>query len=414
MSDIERVGGELHIDSHSCKALAQQYGTPLYVYSRSMIEAAWNSFDSAFGKHPHLICYAVKANSNLAVLSVLAKLGSGFDIVSGGELSRVLAAGGQPDKIVFSGIGKTSEEIVQALQLGIRCFNVESAAELERLSSIAAEQQKIAPVSLRINPDVDAKTHPYISTGLKENKFGVSIEDAKELYPRAAADDWLDVHGIDCHIGSQLTEISPYIDALDRLLALVDSLEASGITLSHIDLGGGQGIRYQDETPLDISEWAQQVIAALGDRQLEVLVEPGRSVVGPAGLLLTQIEYLKSNEDKHFAVVDAAMNDLLRPALYSAYQSIEAVESIDRPERVYDVVGPVCESADFLGKDRSLAIAAGDYLAVQSSGAYAFAMSSNYNTRARAAELLVSPDGVHVARERESVESLFENEHPLP
>nr|MBX2837530.1 diaminopimelate decarboxylase [Gammaproteobacteria bacterium] len=364
--------------------------------------------------HPHLICYAVKANSNLAVLSALAKLGSGFDIVSGGEFARVLAAGGTPEKVVFSGVGKTHSEITQALKAGIRCFNVESAAELDRLSAIAKAEQTIAPISLRINPDVDAQTHPYISTGLKENKFGISVEDAKQLYPRAAADQWLDVQGVDCHIGSQLTSVEPYVDALNRLLELVDDLNAQGISLSHIDVGGGQGICYQDETPLDIQDWAKRVLAALGERNLEVLVEPGRAVVGPAGVLLTRVEYLKSNEEKHFAVVDAAMNDLIRPSLYSAWQAIEPVETNERPAQDYDVVGPVCESADFLGKDRALAIAEGDYLAVRSSGAYAFVMSSNYNTRGRAAELLVFGDTVHVARERESVESLFVNEHPLP
>jgi len=414
MEYFHRQKGVLHAQSYACTQLAEEFGTPLFVYSREALESAWQQFADALEKHPHLICYAVKANSNLAVLDVLARLGSGFDIVSGGELKRVLAAGGKPENIVFSGVGKSAAELQEALEVGIRCFNVESEAELERLGEIAAALDMVAPISLRINPDVDAQTHPYISTGLKENKFGINMDRAIDVYKRAAQMPSIEVHGMDCHIGSQLTKIEPYQDALARLMELVEQLERVGIELSHLDVGGGQGICYDDETPLDIQQWAQCVIDSLGQRNLEILVEPGRFIAGPAGILLTRIEYLKRNEDKHFAVVDAAMNDLIRPALYSAWQGIEAVEPRNSEPKQYDVVGPVCESADFLGKDRSLSVEQGDLLAVMSAGAYGFVMSSNYNTRPRAAEVMVSGEEAYVVRERESVEDLFADESLLP
>ena len=399
----------------SCTELAEQFGTPLYVYNRQSIETSWQEFAMALSGADHLICYAVKANSNLAILDTLARLGSGFDIVSIGELKRVLAAGGHPGNIVFSGVGKTAHEMEVALQAGIRCFNVESEAELERLADIAAAHGTVAPVSLRINPDVDAMTHPYISTGLKENKFGISMHDALRVYRRAASMPSLAVQGIDCHIGSQLTQLAPYEDAVNLLVSLVDTLAAEGIILSHIDVGGGQGIRYsEDDKTLDVSAWASSIRALIADRNLQILVEPGRYIVGQAGVLLTRVEYLKHNEDRQFAVVDAAMNDLIRPALYSAWQDIEEAESLERETAVYDVVGPVCESADFLGKQRSLAIAQGDLLCVRSAGAYAFVMSSNYNTRPRAAEVMVDEDEAFVVRAREDTEALFEHEFLLP
>ena len=402
-------------DETSLSSLAEQYGTPLYVYNQGSIERAWQEFASALDGCPHLICYAVKANSNLAVLDVLTRLGSGFDIVSSGELKRVLAAGGSPEKIVFSGVGKTIRDMEAGLEAGIRCFNVESVAELKRLSEVAAAQGVVAPVSLRINPDVDAMTHPYISTGLKENKFGIGMSDAMDTYRRAAELDSLNVCGIDCHIGSQLTTLAPYADAVDLLLQTVDQLAEEGIGLSHIDVGGGQGIQYgEEEEALNIQAWADCVRSAVGPRNLEILVEPGRYIVGQAGVLLTRVEYLKSNEDRHFAVVDAAMNDLIRPALYSAWQAIESVETLDRESKIYDVVGPVCESADFLGKQRALKIAENDLLCVRSAGAYAFVMSSNYNTRPRAAEVMVNGKEAHLIRAREETEALFASEFLLP
>ena len=417
MSEIERRDGALHVEELACETLAERYGTPLFAYSRSAIERAWRGFADALASRPHLICYSVKANSNLAVLDVLARLGSGFDIVSGGELKRVLAAGGRPERIVFSGVGKSVREIAAALEAGIRCFNVESAAELERLAAIAAAHGVSAPVSFRINPDVDAGTHPYISTGLRENKFGVGMEEALGLYRRAASLEAIDVQGIDCHIGSQLLDVAPYRDALDRLLGLVDALAEEGIALAHIDVGGGLGVRYRDETPLDVRDWARGVIEGIGERPLEIQVEPGRSIVAQAGVMLTRVEYLKRNGDKHFAVVDAAMNDLLRPALYEAWMGIEKVGAADgegEGAQVYDVVGPVCESADFLGKERELDIVAGDLLAVRSAGAYAASMSSNYNTRPRAAEVLVDGERAHLVRAREETEALFAREFLLP
>jgi len=414
MNPFDRRDGELHVESLPCTALAERYGTPLYVYSRSAIEVAYGGYAQALASREHLICYAVKANSNLAVLDVLARLGAGFDIVSGGELARVLAAGGDPAKVVFSGVGKTAGEMREALQAGIRCFNVESEAELERLDAVAGELGRVAPVSLRINPDVDARTHPYISTGLKENKFGIPIERAPAVYRRAAEMRHVAIHGVDCHIGSQLTDIEPYIDALDRLLALIDRLAEEGIAIRHLDLGGGQGIRYRDESPIDLDHWAQRVFARIGARRLELLVEPGRSIVGNAGLLLTRVEYLKHGEDRDFAIVDAAMNDLIRPALYGAWQEISAVRPRAGEARIYDVVGPVCESSDFLGKRRELTLAAGDLLAVRSAGAYAFGMSSNYNSRPRAAEVLVDGDRGHLVRARETRQQLLTGESRLP
>ncbi len=407
MSGIERIGGHLHVDGLPLASITETHGTPLYVYSRDILEQNWKTFDRAFGAVPHRVCYAVKANSNLAVLSVLAKLGSSFDIVSGGELKRVLAAGAPADRVVFSGVGKTIAEMEQALQAGILCFNIESTDEATRLGEVAERLGVVAPVSFRINPDVDAQTHPYISTGLKENKFGIAMEEATAAYKAAAAHAHLSVCGIDCHIGSQLTSVEPFEAAFARMIALVDELKNLGIELQHIDFGGGQGIRYSDEEPLDINQLANAAIKAVGDRPLEIWMEPGRAIVGPAGVLVTQVEYLKQNSEKAFAVVDGAMNDLIRPALYSAWQPIVPVIESKQPARVYDVVGPVCESADFLGKDRELSISQGDYLAVLASGAYAFVMSSNYNTRARAAEVMVSEGQARLVRKREIVDELF-------
>ena len=414
MNPFRWHGSKFYVEQILCTDLAAEFGTPLFVYSRGAIEAAWREIDQALGSQAHLICYSVKANSNLAVLSALARLGSGFDVVSGGELKRVLAAGGKPDQIVFSGVGKTSAEISQALAVGIHCFNVESASELERLASIASAAGVRARVSMRINPDVDAQTHPYISTGLREHKFGIGMQDALAVYRHAASLDAIDVQGIDCHIGSQLTAVEPYRAAFQRLINLVDTLALEGIVLSHMDVGGGMGIRYRDETPLDIAAWAKVVVESIVDRNLQVVVEPGRYVVGPAGCLLTRVEYLKHNGEKNFAIVDAAMNDFIRPALYQAWHEITPIQKSHKPARLYDVVGPVCESADFLGKDRQLAIEQGDTLAVLSVGAYGFVMSSNYNTRPRAAEVLVDGGQVHLIRQREQTEELFAGEFVLP
>ena len=403
--------GRLFAEDVDISAHADEWGTPCYIYSRATIERHWKAFDSALGKQPHLVCYAVKANSNLAVLNVLAKLGSGFDIVSVGEMERVLRAGGQADRIVFSGVGKTADEMARALDAGIRCFNVESQAELEVLAHVAAEKGVVAPVSLRVNPDVDAKTHPYISTGLKDNKFGIAIEDALDVYQSIADSAHLKVVGVDCHIGSQLTEVTPFVDALDRVLALVDRLAEKGIALHHLDLGGGLGIRYKDETPPLPEEQMAALLERLKGRDFEILVEPGRAIVGNAGILLTKVLYLKHNEEKNFAVVDAAMNDLMRPSLYAAWQQIERVTATTTAEvKTYDVVGPVCETGDFLGKARELALEQGDLLAVRSSGAYGFTMSSNYNSRPRVAEIMVDGDRAQVIRQRETVEQLYANE----
>jgi diaminopimelate decarboxylase len=408
-------GHTLYAEDVAVTGIVERYGTPCYIYSRATIERHWHAFDHALGKHPHLVCYAVKANSSLAVLNVMARLGSGFDIVSGGELERVLRAGGDAGKVVFSGVGKSVHEIEQALDAGIRCFNVESEAELERLDEVAGRLGTQAPVSFRVNPDVDAGTHPYISTGLKENKFGITIEDAGRLYQRAASMDTISVTGIDCHIGSQLTEVQPFVDALDRVLVLIDRLADDGISIHHLDIGGGLGIRYQDETPPEPSVYASAVLERVRDRDLEILMEPGRAIVGNAGILVTRVEYLKLSDHKNFAIIDAAMNDLMRPALYSAWQEIIPVDNDStQPERIYDIVGPVCETGDFLGKDRRLAITAGDLLAVRSSGAYGFTMSSNYNTRPRAAEVMVDGDKLYLVRERENLDQLLAGETLLP
>jgi diaminopimelate decarboxylase len=405
----------LHAEDIDVKALAAQYGTPLYVYSRATLERHWHAFNDALGDHPHLICYAVKANSNIGVLSVLAKLGSGFDIVSGGELARVIEAGGDMSKVVFSGVGKTPEEIEFALQQGIHCFNVESEPELERINAVAGKLGKKAPISLRINPDVDAKTHPYISTGLKANKFGIARERAVEVYTLAASLEHLNVVGMDCHIGSQLTETGPFVDALDRLLELVDELSAKGIEIRHLDVGGGLGVTYKDETPPHPKEYARAIAAKMAGREhLTLIMEPGRAIAANAGIMLTKVEFVKEGEEKSFAIVDAAMNDLIRPSLYSAWMSIIPVdENPAHKPHVYDVVGPICETGDFIGKDRELAIAPGDLLAVRSAGAYGFVMASNYNTRCRPAELLVDKNDVHVVRERENLKDLWKGEHKV-
>ncbi|HEX5637917.1 MAG TPA: diaminopimelate decarboxylase [Gammaproteobacteria bacterium] len=391
--------------------LASEHGTPLYVYSRATLERHWHQFDHAFGSHPHLVCYAVKANSSLAILNLLARMGSGFDIVSAGELERVLRAGGSADKIVFSGVGKKPDEIRRALEVGIRCFNVESEAELVTLNRIASEMGIRAPVSLRVNPDVDAQTHPYISTGLKDNKFGISHDIALQVYREAAAMPGIHVTGIDCHIGSQLTQVTPFVDALMKVLSLVDHLATEGIELHHIDLGGGLGIRYRNENPPTPAEQIHALLHVLGNRNLEVLIEPGRAIVGNAGVLLTEVLYLKHNDHKNFAIIDAAMNDLMRPALYSAWMDIVPLQPRHGKTLSYDLVGPVCETGDFLGKDRQLSLQAGDLLAVRSAGAYGFSMSSNYNTRPRAAEIMVDGDKVHVIRQRETLDQLLAGEH---
>ena len=407
-------GGRLHAESVPLESIAARFGTPCYVYSRAALEAGYRAFDEALAGRDHLVCYAMKANSNLAVLGVLARLGAGFDIVSGGELARVLAAGGDPRKVVFSGVGKTEPEIAQALAAGILCFNVESASELARIERIAAATGKRAPVSLRVNPDVDPKTHPYISTGLKETKFGVAFEDALPLYRQAAASRSLEVVGIDFHIGSQITEVAPFADALERALELVGALEARGIRLHHIDLGGGLGIRYRDETPPAVADYLRPMLAKLAGRAEKILLEPGRALAGNAGLLLARVETLKHGAERNFAVVDAAMNDLLRPALYGAWHEIVPGTPRRGPARRYEVVGPVCESGDFLGHARDLALEEGDLVAILSAGAYGMSMSSNYNTRPRAAEVMVDGASAHLVRDRESVASLFALERVLP
>ena len=395
--------------------IAAQHATPCYVYSRATLERHWHAFDNAFAQRPHLVCFAVKANSNLAVLNILARLGSGFDIVSVGELERVIAAGGDASKVLFSGVGKQAHEMRRALEVGIRCFNIESAAELERLNQVAGDMGKIAPVSLRVNPDVDANTHPYISTGLKENKFGISIDDAIELYQAAHDMPNIEVSGVDCHIGSQLTEIAPFLDALERVLALVKKLEETGISIHHLDLGGGLGVRYSDETPPEPDEYARAIDERLGDLPYEILIEPGRAIAANAGILVTRVEYLKANEDKHFAVVDVAMNDLIRPSLYQAWQEIIPVDqSVQGITADYDLVGPICETGDFVGKNRQLSLQQGQLLAIRSSGAYGFTMASNYNTRPRVAEIMVDGDQAHLVRQRETIESLYAGESVLP
>ena len=400
---------QLYVEDLPVKQLAEEFGTPLYIYSRATLERHWHAFDSALGKHPHLICYAVKANSNIGILNVMAKLGSGFDIVSQGELERVLAAGGDASKVVFSGVAKSRAEIMRALEVGIRCFNVESIAELHHINHIAGEMGKIAPISLRVNPDVDAHTHPYISTGLKENKFGVSVDEAREVYKLAATLPHVKITGMDCHIGSQLTEVQPFVDATDRLIRLMEQLKEDGITLKHLDLGGGLGVTYTDETPPHPSEYAAALLNKLKDYEdLEIILEPGRAIAANAGILVAKVQYLKSNESRNFAITDTGMNDMIRPALYEAYMNIIEIDrTLERKKAIYDVVGPVCETSDFLGKQRELAIAEGDYIAQRSAGAYGASMSSNYNSRPRTAEVLVDGDKAHLIRRRESLSELW-------
>ena len=400
---------QLYVEDLPVKQLAEEFGTPLYIYSRATLERHWHAFDSALGKHPHLICYAVKANSNIGILNVMAKLGSGFDIVSQGELERVLAAGGEASKVVFSGVAKSRAEIMRALEVGIRCFNVESIAELHHINQIAGEMGKVAPISLRVNPDVDAHTHPYISTGLKENKFGVSVDEAREVYKLAATLSHVKITGMDCHIGSQLTELQPFLDATDRLIRLMEQLKEDGITLKHLDLGGGLGVTYTDETPPHPSDYATALLNKLKDYEdLEIILEPGRAIAANAGILVAKVQYLKTNESRNFAITDTGMNDMIRPALYEAYMNIIEIDrTLERERAIYDVVGPVCETSDFLGKQRELAIAEGDYIAQRSAGAYGASMSSNYNSRPRTAEVLVDGNKAHLIRRRENLSELW-------
>lgn len=416
MDHFNYSDGKLFAENVPLDQVAERFGTPTYVYSRATLERHYRAFDEAFAGIPHQVCYAVKANSNIAVLNVLARLGAGFDIVSGGELERVLAAGGEPGKVVFSGLGKQEAEIRRALEVGIACFNVESDAELDRINDVAVAMGRVAPVSLRVNPDVDAQTHPYISTGLKENKFGIDINAATGVYLRAQAMPGLRIVGIDCHIGSQLTQTTPFVDALTRVLAMIDTLAAHGIIIEHLDIGGGLGVRYREETPPEPRTYAEALLPLLEGRRLKVFMEPGRAIAANAGVLLTRVEFLKPTGHKNFAIVDAAMNDLIRPSLYSAWMDIVPVVARhdDTPERVYDVVGPVCETGDFLGKERPLRLAAGDLLAVRSAGAYGFAMSSNYNTRGRAAEVMVDGDDAFLVRRRETIADQVGLESLLP
>lgn len=402
--------GDLYMEQVSLAEIAQQYGTPVFVYSEAAIRSAYRSFDAALSMHPHNLCYAVKANSNLSILKLLAEEGAGFDIVSGGELARVLKAGGDPARVVFSGVGKQDWEIEMALESGIGCFNVESASELDRITRIASASGQIAPISIRVNPDVDPKTHPYISTGLKENKFGVSVNEALALYTAASRTASLEIVGIDCHIGSQITDLTPFLDALTRALELVDRLEDQSISIEHIDLGGGIGVRYRDETPIDVAEFVSAIGQTMSGRSQSLMFEPGRMIVANAGVLLTEVNTLKTNEGKNFAVIDAAMNDLIRPSLYNAWQEVVSVSEpadVKSEATVWDIVGPVCETGDFLAKERTLALQEGDLLAILSSGAYGFVMSSNYNSRPRAAEVLVSDHQHHVIRRRETIDDLF-------
>lgn len=416
MDFFQYKNNQLMAENLPVKQLAEQFGTPLYVYSRATLERHWHAFDNAFGEHPHLVCFAVKSNPNIAILNVMAKLGSGFDIVSQGELERVLAAGGDAAKVVFSGVAKSHQEIARALEVNIRCFNVESEAELLRINQVAGEMSKIAPISLRVNPDVDAHTHPYISTGLKENKFGVSVEQAREVYKLAATLPNIKIVGMDCHIGSQLTELQPFLDAVDRLIVLMEQLKQDGIHLKHLDLGGGLGVTYTDEAPPHPTDYAKALWEKLSAfSELEIIVEPGRAITANAGILVTKVEYLKSNESRNFAIVDAGMNDMIRPALYQAYMNILEIDrTLAREEKIYDVVGPICETSDFLGKQRKLAIAEGDYLAQRSAGAYGASMSSNYNSRPRTAEVMVDGDKAHLIRRREALNELWQLESLLP
>ncbi len=407
MNAFTLKNGALHAENIALERIAAEFNTPCYVYSKAALNQAFKSFQAGLLDTNHLICFAVKANPNIAILNLFAKLGAGFDIVSGGELARVLAAGGDPQKIVFSGVGKTADEMRAALNAGIFCFNVESTSELKRLNEVANSMGKIAPVSLRVNPNVDAKTHPYISTGLKNNKFGVAFDEAISVYEQAAAMPNIAVHGVDCHIGSQITELAPFIEALDLILGLVDALEAKGIHITHIDVGGGIGITYADETPPEFTTYAKAILAKLTNRNVKLLFEPGRALVGNAGVLLTKVEYLKMGQAKNFAIVDAAMNDLMRPALYDAYHDIVALKPRAGELSTYEVVGPVCETGDFLGHDRKLNLQEGDLLAIKSAGAYGMSMSSNYNTRGRAAEIMVDGDKAYVIRQREKIVDLF-------
>ena len=416
MDFFQYKNNQLMAENLPVKQLAEQFGTPLYIYSKATLERHWHAFDNAFGEHPHLVCFAVKSNLNIAILNVMAKLGSGFDIVSQGELERVLAAGGDAAKVVFSGVAKSHQEIARALEVNIRCFNVESEAELLRINQIAGDMGKIAPISLRVNPDVDAHTHPYISTGLKENKFGVSVEQAREVYKLAATLPNIKIVGMDCHIGSQLTELQPFLDAVDRLIVLMEQLKQDGIHLKHLDLGGGLGVTYTDEAPPHPTDYAKALWEKLrAFSELEIIVEPGRAITANAGILVTKVEYLKSNESRNFAIVDAGMNDMIRPALYQAYMNILEIDrTLAREEKIYDVVGPICETSDFLGKQRKLAIAEGDYLAQRSAGAYGASMSSNYNSRPRTAEVMVDGDKAHLIRRREALNELWQLESLLP
>ncbi len=415
MNAFDYQQGQLHVESVPLEEIAQRYGTPCYVYSRAALEARLRSYQQALEGQAHLICYAVKANSNLAVLNILARLGAGFDIVSVGELERVLAAGGDPSRVVFSGVAKTAAEMERALAVGIHCFNVESLQELERLQQVACAMDMRAAVSMRVNPDVDANTHPYISTGLRENKFGIDIHDAVAIYTQAAAMSHIEVVGVDCHIGSQLVETRPFIDAMERILALVDELAQCGIPLRHLDIGGGLGVQYRDENPPSPQQYISELRRLIGERQLSLVLEPGRSIAANAGILLTRVEYLKSNPEKNFAIVDAAMNDMLRPALYGSWMDLQAVTPrSDETSRRWDVVGPVCETGDFIARDRDLALRQGDLLALRSAGAYGFVMSSNYNSRGRAPEVMVDGIRHYLVRERECIDDLMHGESLLP
>lgn len=414
-STISRNNGDLFMENIALNDIADQFGTPCYVYSKRAIELNYSAYVTALGDYPHLVCYAVKSNSNIAVLQTLVALGAGFDIVSIGELERVLLAGGDPSKVVFSGLAKTADEMNRALEAGIHCFNVESESELVLLNAIAASLSVNAPVSIRVNPDVDAKTHPYISTGLKEDKFGIDIDQALGVYERAAQMDNIDLIGVDCHIGSQLTEVKPFLDAMARLLILVDQLTERDIPLAHIDIGGGLGVRYQNEQTLSVGDYMAELLPLLAQRNETLILEPGRSITANAGVLLTRVQYLKSNDHKNFAIVNAAMNDMLRPSLYQAWMDIQPISThSDSEEKIYDVVGPVCESGDFLGKDRTLSISEGDYLCLFSAGSYGFVMSSNYNSRPRVAEIMVAGEQVHLIRQRETLRDLVRGEQLLP
>lgn len=416
MNHFEYKNQQLFAEEVAIADIIKAHGTPAYIYSRATLERHWHAFDNAFGKHPHLICFAVKSNSNIALLNVMAKLGSGFDIVSQGELERVLAAGGDASKVVFSGVAKSHSEIARALEVGVRCFNVESTPELHRINEVAGKMGKVAPISLRVNPDVDAKTHPYISTGLKENKFGVSVQQAREVYRLAKSLPNVKITGMDCHIGSQLTELQPFLDATDRLIVLMEQLKEDGIELHHLDLGGGLGVPYHGEQPPHPTEYAKALLEKLkAYPNLEIILEPGRAISANAGILVTKVEYLKSNEDRNFAIVDTGMNDMIRPALYEAYMEITEVDqSLNREASVYDVVGPICETSDFLGKARTLSVAEGDYIAMRSAGAYGAAMSSTYNSRPQAVEILVDGAKEHLIKARADFADLWRLERLLP